>query len=98
MMGMGGNPWNAMKGKNEKTKEKIPHWLPSHPPVYKMEADCFLVSEKTENKPDLPLVGEGSYPNGAKNTGLGAVWVLNDKWYELYTCEIPRSSAKADLR
>ena len=32
-----------------KTKEKFPVWLPSHPLVYEMEADCFLVSE---NKPD----------------------------------------------
>ena len=42
------------KRKNE-TEEKIfPVWLPSHPPVYEMEADCFPVSENTDNKADLP--------------------------------------------
>ena len=41
---------------NEKVKprKKIHVWLPSHPPVYEMEADCFPVSDNTENKPDLP--------------------------------------------
>ena len=34
--------------------KKIPVWLPSHLPVYEMEADCFPVSENTENKPNLP--------------------------------------------
>ena len=47
--------WNGIKSpKNERdeTKEKIfPVWLPSHLPIYEMEADCFPVSE---NKPDLP--------------------------------------------
>ena len=41
-----------------KPRKKSPVWLPSHPPVdEKMEADCFLVSENTENtenKPELP--------------------------------------------
>ena len=36
-----------------KTKEKIPR-LVVHPPSTKMEADCFPVSENTENKLDLP--------------------------------------------
>ena len=40
--------------RERETKEKIPIWLPSHPPFYDMEADCFPVSENTENKPDLP--------------------------------------------
>ena len=39
----------------QKPRKKSPVWLPSHPHIYeKMEADCFLVSENTENKPDLP--------------------------------------------
>ena len=43
-----------------KQRKKSPVWLPFHPPVYeKMEADCFPVSENTENKPDLPYVGRG---------------------------------------
>ena len=50
----------------KKNKEKIPVWLPSHSPIYNMEADSFLVSEKTENKPDLPLA------NGTKETQGGA--------------------------
>ena len=41
------------KKKWNKTKEKFPLWLPSHPPVFDIEADCFLVSEGSENKPDL---------------------------------------------
>ena len=44
------------KNMKAKTKEKIP---PIHP-FAKMEADCFPVSENTENKPNLPLVGRGS--------------------------------------
>ena len=44
---------NTIKRQNE-TKEKIfPVWLPSHPTVYEMEADCFPVSENTGNKPEL---------------------------------------------
>ena len=44
------------KSRNTKTKprKKFPVWLPSHPSFYEMEADCFTVSENTENKPDLP--------------------------------------------
>ena len=51
MMGMGEKSRNIQ---NTKTKEKFPVWLPSHSPVYEMEADCFPVFENTENKPDLP--------------------------------------------
>ena len=51
MMGMGENPRNVQKAK---TRKKFPVWLPSHPPSTKMEADCFPVSENTENKPELP--------------------------------------------
>ena len=51
-MGMGEKPRNTKT--NAKTMEKFPVWLPSHPPVYEMEADCFPVSENTENKLDLP--------------------------------------------
>ena len=45
--------------KNNKTKKRnqgknFPVWLPTYPPVYEMEADCFPVSENTENKLDLP--------------------------------------------
>ena len=50
MMGMGEKPRNIQ---NTQTKEKFPVWLLSHSPVYEMEADCFPVSENTENKPDL---------------------------------------------
>ena len=44
----------------KKPRNKFPVLLPSHPPFCEMEADCFPVSENTENKPDLLLVGEGS--------------------------------------
>ena len=49
VMGMGEkNP-----KEKRKRKKKIPVWLPSHPLFYDIEADCFLVSENTENKPGL---------------------------------------------
>ena len=45
-------PRNICKAK---TKEKIPRSVALPSPVFKeMEADCFPVSENTENKPDLP--------------------------------------------
>ena len=40
-------------GDGRKTAKKFPVWLPSHPPLYSMEADCFSVSKNTENKSDL---------------------------------------------
>ena len=40
------------KKRKDETKEKIFPF--GCPPVYEMEADCFLLSENTENKPDLP--------------------------------------------
>ena len=46
-------PERERKTKTNKTKEnQFPVWLLSHPPIYDMEADCFSVSKKTENKPD----------------------------------------------
>ena len=51
MMGMGEKKPEIQK---TKTRKKSPVWLPSHPPVYEIEADCFPVPENTENKPDLP--------------------------------------------
>ena len=51
MMGMGEKPRNIQKTKQRK---KFLVWLLSHPTVYEVEADCFPVSENTENKPDLP--------------------------------------------
>ena len=56
-MGMGEKPRNIQKT-NTKTKEKIPCWVAL--PFYKTEADYFPVSESTENKLDLPKVGQGS--------------------------------------
>ena len=39
----------------DEAKEKIPRLVALHPtPVYEVEVDSFLVSENTENKPDLP--------------------------------------------
>ena len=51
MMGMGEKPRNIQKYKNE-NKGKIPSLVAL--PSTKMDADCFPVSENTENKPDLP--------------------------------------------
>ena len=48
-MGMGEKP---QKKKINRMKEK-PVWLPFHSPIYKTEADCFLVSKGAENKPDF---------------------------------------------
>ena len=52
VLGIGEKPRNE-KAKNEYNKEKFPVWLPSYPPFYNMEADCFPVSENTENKQNL---------------------------------------------
>ena len=41
-------------GRKKSETKKFPVWLPSYPRFYDMEADCFPVSEKDENKPDLP--------------------------------------------
>ena len=40
-------------GDGRKTVKKFPVWLPSQPPLYDMEADCFSVSKNAENRPDL---------------------------------------------
>ena len=48
VMGMGEKP----RKKLNRTKENAV-WLPSNPPVYNMEANCFPVFERNENKPDL---------------------------------------------
>ena len=45
---------DGRKIQKTKQKKKFPVWLPSHPPVYEVEADYCPVSENTENKPDLP--------------------------------------------
>ena len=48
-----------MSGWQKKNETKnFPVWLPSHPPFYDMEANCFPVSENAENKPDLDLMGK----------------------------------------
>ena len=54
VMGIGEKPRNIQKIQKRKQRKKFPVGLPSHPPVYEMEADCFPVSENAENKPDLP--------------------------------------------
>ena len=51
MMGVGEKTRNMCK---RKTKENPPFGCPPIPPSTKMEADCFPVSENTENKQDLP--------------------------------------------
>ena len=40
--------------KKTKPRKNSPFGYPTIPPSTKMEADCFPVSENTENKPDLP--------------------------------------------
>ena len=48
---MGENPRNMYK---RKTRKNSLFGCPPIPLSTKMEADCFPVSENTENKPDLP--------------------------------------------
>ena len=55
--GNGRNPPKYTKNEYDKQRKKFPVWLPSHPPDYEMEADCFPVSENTKNKPVLPFMG-----------------------------------------
>ena len=46
--------WKTPKYTKDETKEKIPFgWTPI-PTIYKVEANCFPVSENTKNKLDLP--------------------------------------------
>ena len=68
----GGGRKNPENEKDE-TKEKrfSPFGCPPIPPSTKMEADCFPVSENTENKPDLPYVGQGPESSGAKKYRVG---------------------------
>ena len=40
-------------------KEKNPRWLPSHPPFYDMEANCFPVFEKQRKQAGPTLSGNG---------------------------------------
>ena len=50
--------WEWEENPEIRTKENqgknSPFGCPPIPPSMKMEADCFPVSENTENKPDLP--------------------------------------------
>ena len=52
------NPEIYKNIKGEKQRKKFPVLLPSHTPVYEIKADCFPVSENTENKPDLGGTGD----------------------------------------
>ena len=49
-----GEKLRKRKGNNWKLRKKISVGLLSYPPFSDLEADCFPVSENTENKPDLP--------------------------------------------
>ena len=51
-MGMGEKHRNIQKTKQRKNIPRLVA-LPS-PRLYEVEADCFPVSENTENKPNLP--------------------------------------------
>ncbi len=52
--------WWGLEKKKQKDKDETkeqrfsPFGFPPIPPSTKMKADCFPVSENTENKPDLP--------------------------------------------
>ena len=50
LMGWEKNP----KRKSKKEQKKKPFGYPPFHPLVYMEIDCFPVSERTENKPDLP--------------------------------------------
>ena len=51
-----GDGRKTLKYTKDETKEKIPHLVALPSPINEVEADCFLVSENTENKPDLPYL------------------------------------------
>ena len=53
--------------------EQIKHLLgfPPISPINKMEADCFLVSEGTKNKPSLPLRGRETKLKGQNKCRVG---------------------------
>ena len=60
----------------QKTKEKSPVWLPSHPPPsIKLEADCFL-GRKNRKQAGPALGGTGILIyRGKRNKGSRVVWV-----------------------
>ena len=67
MMGMGEKTPKYIQ--KQKTKEKSPVWLPSHPPVY-------IPGRKNRKQAGPTLGGMGILIYRAKrNKGLGAVWV-----------------------
>ena len=68
MMGMREKPRNIYK---RKLRKNSPFGCPPILPSMKIEAECFPVSENTENKPDLPYVGLGSYSSGIKKYRVG---------------------------
>ena len=45
--------------KDETKKKKFPVWLPSHTPIYEVEADCFPVSKKHRKQAGPTLSGWG---------------------------------------
>ena len=47
-MGMGEKPRNIQKTNTKNKGKNSSVWLPSHPPVSEMKADCFPVSENTK--------------------------------------------------
>ena len=48
------NPEIYKKIQKRKQRKKFTAFLHSHHPVYEMEADCFPMSENTENEPNRP--------------------------------------------
>ena len=44
-----------------------------HPTIYDMEANCFAVSEKTENQARPSLNGGGNLATGTQNMGRSTV-------------------------
>ena len=57
MMGMGEKKTKYTKNEFEKPRKKFLVWLPSHSPVYEMEADCFLFKKKKKKKKAGPTLG-----------------------------------------
>ena len=65
-----------------KTRKKSPVWFPSHPPVFKLEADCFPGRKyRKQAGPTLGRAGILLYRD-KRNKRSGSAWVDRSGYYD----------------
>ena len=80
-----------------KPRKKFPVWLPSHSPVYENGGRLFFGVRKHRKQTGPTLGGTGAlFLWGKEIQGWVPCGRLNCRDCELYTCELSRSSTKAD--